>query len=95
MDVMQGCPKTVGIEMAIRTMGPEWIAVDEITGEGDCDALIRTANCGVRLLATAHSASLQEFSQRQVYRPLVTAGIFRSVLILRPDKTWRWERMMT
>lgn len=94
-DVMTGCSKLQGLETVLRTMGPDWIAVDEITAEGDCEALIRAANCGVRLLATAHAGSLPEFTQRPVYRPLLTRKIFHNVLILRKDKTWKWERMMT
>ena len=30
-DILSGCRKTIGIEMAIRTMGPSVVAVDEIT----------------------------------------------------------------
>lgn len=93
MDVLTGCPKVEGIETVLRTMGPDCIAVDEITAEDDCQALIRAANCGVSLIATAHAASLPDVRKRIVYRPLVEQGIFETVLVLRRDKSYRVERM--
>lgn len=92
-DILMGCPKSEGIEMMLRTMGPSCIAVDEITAEGDCHALIQAANCGVRLLATAHGASSRDFHSRSVYQQLAAHGIFDTLLILRRDKTYHMERM--
>lgn len=93
MDVLTGCTKAEGIEIALRCMGPSSLAVDEITAEADCDALLRAGWCGVRLLATAHAASLQDLYRRAVYRPLVKAQLFSHVLVLHRDKSWREERM--
>jgi len=93
-DVLSGCNKQQGIEMALRTMGPSCIAVDEITAEMDCRALLQCCWCGVRLLATAHARSLQDLRSRSIYRPLLDAQVFDSILILRRDKTWYMERMV-
>lgn len=92
-DVLTGCPKPQGIEMVLRTMGPSCIAVDEITAQADCDALIRAGWCGVKLLATAHAGSKRDFYSRPVYKPLAESKLFESLLIMSPDKTWRLERM--
>lgn len=93
-DIMTGCSKNDGLDAVLRTMGPDWVAVDEITAKEDCEALIRAANCGVRLLATAHAGSICDFQERKVYRPLLDQRIFRKALVLRADKSWKWERMM-
>lgn len=93
MDVLTGCPKPAGIDMTLRTMGPSCIAVDEITAEGDCQALIQAVNCGVRLLATAHAASVQDFLRRRVYRPLAEERIFETLLVLSRDKSYKVERV--
>lgn len=93
MDVLTGCPKEQGIDMVLRTMGPQSIAVDEITAERDCDALLRAGWCGVRLVATAHASSLADLKRRALYRPLMESGIFDHVLVLRRDKSLREERM--
>ncbi len=92
-DVISGCSKSAGIEMALRNMTPETIAVDEITAEEDCDALVYAGWCGVKLLATAHAGSKEDLFRRPVYKPLCDSGIFDTLLILHRDKTWIGERM--
>ncbi len=93
MDVLTGCPKAQGIEMLLRTMGPDCIAVDEITAREDCQSLIRASGCGVRLMATAHASGKADFLSRGVYRPLVEAGIVDTLVTLGKDKTYTVERM--
>ena len=92
--MISGCSKTQGIEMVLRTMGPATIAVDEITAESDCDALIRAGWCGVRLIATAHATDISDLHNRPVYRKLWKCGLFNCVLVLQKDKTWTLERMV-
>lgn len=93
MDVLTGCPKGQAMERVLRTMGPACIAVDEITAEEDCRALISAANCGVILLATAHGASLRDFRTRPVYQRLSGQGVFDTLVTLNPDKSWQVERI--
>jgi len=93
VDVLTGCCKSEGIEILLRTMGPSSIAVDEITSEGDCDALIRAGWCGVELVATAHARSVLDLKTRPVYRPLAESGLFDHILVLDRDKSWREERL--
>lgn len=93
LDVMSGCRKAVGIDMLLRTMGPETIALDEITAEEDCDALLRAGWCGVRLVATAHASSVADLRSRALYKPLIRNNLFDHILILKRDKTLHEERM--
>lgn len=93
LDVLYGCPKVQGIEMLLRTMGPSCIAVDEITAEADCEALLRAGWCGVRLLATAHAANTRDLCARPVYRTVHAAQLFDHILVLNRDKSWHEERM--
>ena len=93
MDVMQGYPKVGGLEMVLRTMGPEWIAVDEITASQDAVHLLHAANCGVRLLASAHASSVEEYKNRIAYQPLIRNGVFRAVVVLRKDRSYHMERI--
>lgn len=94
MDILTGCPKDKGIDMVLRTMGPEWIAVDEITAYEDTRAVLQAANCGVRLMATAHASSMQDLRQRAIYLPLLEQEIFQTILLMHPDKTYTLERTM-
>lgn len=92
-DVISGCNKEKAVEILIRTMSPDTIAMDEITAKEDCDALINAAWCGVRLLATAHAAGKEDLFRRHIYRPLVESGIFTTLIVLKQDKSWRTERI--
>lgn len=92
-DILSGCAKEQGIDALLRTMGPATIAVDEITSEKDCEALIKAGWCGVALLATAHASCKEDLYARAVYKPLVKSRIFDTLVILRPDKSWKAERM--
>ena len=79
--------------MALRTMGPQCIAVDEITALEDCQALMSAGWCGVALLATAHAANFEDLRHRKVYQPLWNSGLFTKSIVLSRDKSWRVERM--
>lgn len=92
-DVLTGCGKSQAIDSLLRTMGPECIAVDEITADEDCKALLQAGWCGVSLLATAHAASKRDLLRRPVYKPLVESCLFETLLIIRSDKSWSMERM--
>jgi stage III sporulation protein AA len=92
LDVMSGCSKTEGIGMVLKTMGPDWIAVDEITSAEDCAALQSALWCGVRLIATAHASCPEDLMNRMVYRPLAQSGCFDTWIVMRPDKSWSIQR---
>lgn len=93
IDVLSGCSKQEGIPMLLRTMGPSCIAVDEITDADDAKALLLAANCGVRLLATAHASSVSDFRTRSVYCSIWENHVFQMFLILKKDKSYTAERI--
>lgn len=94
LDVLSSCSKTVGIDMLLRTMNPQTIAVDEITSAEDCAGLLRAGWCGVRLIATAHAATATDLTRRTLYKPLIQTGLFEHILVLHRDKTVHEERMV-
>ena len=92
-DILTGCKKAHGIDSVLRCMGPTAIAIDEITAQEDCVALTQAAWCGVRLFATAHAGSRNDLFNRTIYRTIIESRIFDSIIILKPDKSWTYERM--
>ena len=85
-DVLCGCPKDKGVEMLLKTMSPQIIAVDEITQAADVAALVQAAYCGVGLLASAHAFSARDLQTRPVYKELIKQRIFsRFVFISRGE----------
>ena len=92
-DVLCGCSKASGVEAVLRCMGPETIAVDEITALEDCEALLHAGWCGVNILATAHAGSMEDLLNRSVYKPIINSRLFDAVIVLQRDKSWKLERM--
>ena len=56
--------------MLIRSMAPEVVAVDEIGGENDLEALRYVMNCGCRILATVHGNSMEDIREKTGLCPL-------------------------
>lgn len=92
-DIITGCSKKDGVLSLIRTMGPGCVAVDEITQQEDCEALIHAGWCGVTLLATAHALDRHDLISRSIYAPLLNSKLFSTLLIMQKDKSWKAERM--
>lgn len=92
-DVITGCCKKVGINSVLKCMNPDTIAVDEITENDDCSALIQAGWCGVNLIATAHAENVKDLHSRPVYKPLVLTKLFENAIVLNRDKTWTLERI--
>ena len=84
-DVLDGCPKALGIPMALRAMSPQVIAVDEITQEADVAAMCTAANCGVGLLATIHAADAGELARKPLWRELLAAEVFTRAVAIRVE----------
>jgi len=81
-DVLAGCPKCEAAMMLLRGMNPQIIAMDEITQREDLLAVQEIVGCGVRLLATAHAASIDDLKRRPLYRELLSLGCFQAVLVI-------------
>lgn len=84
-DVLDGCPKALGIPMALRAMSPQVIAVDEITAAEDIAAMCAAANCGVGLLATIHAANVGELTRKPLWRELLAAEVFSRAVVIGSD----------
>ena len=81
-DVLDGCPKALGIPMLMRSANPQVIAVDEITAEEDLAAMAAAANCGVALLATIHALDGEELRRKPLYPVLATSQVFRRLITI-------------
>ncbi len=79
-DVLDGCPKVLGIELLLRAMSPEVIAVDELGGDKEMEMIERSMYCGCTILATAHGESRKGNFERYVFlKPGGSPGILDKV----------------
>lgn len=76
IDLFIGYPKGKGIEIAVRTMNPEYILCDEIGNAEEAEAILSVQNVGVPFIATAHAGSAVELWHKPNIRRLLESGIF-------------------
>lgn len=81
-DIMDGCPKTLGMEMLLRSMSPNIIITDEIGTHGDKDAILKVLNSGVKIIASAHGYNLTELKMREELLALIKSGAFDRYIVL-------------
>lgn len=81
-DVICGCEKSIAMEMCLRALGPEVVAVDEIYSEKDLEAIKRLNGCGCAILATHHADSYAEFLKKSFGSEAMGAQIFKRFVIL-------------
>ncbi len=53
-DLLDACPKAIGMRMLIRSMSPQVVAVDELGGEAEWEAVQKVRQSGCAVLATVH-----------------------------------------
>lgn len=82
-DVMDACPKSIGMLLLIRSMAPRVIAVDEIGDRKDVEAIKYCINCGCKMLATVHACSIEELYEKKELRELIADGVFERFVLLK------------
>lgn len=82
-DILALYPKAVGTEIAVRTLSPDIIVLDEIGGEDEAKSLLSAMNTGVDVIATAHGGSVDEVMKRPNIRKLIDAGAFKKMVVLK------------
>mgnify|MGYP001157837894 FL=1 len=81
-DILDACPKAIGITMLIRSMSPQVIATDEIGREEDVSAIEDALNAGIKIITTAHSNDLQDAMRRPILSSVLDKNIFERILVL-------------
>lgn len=81
-DVLDCCPKSEGMIMLLRSMSPAVIAVDEIGGRDDIEAIEYVINCGCKLIATVHGNSIDDIKSKPILRRLVEERIFERYVVM-------------
>ena len=81
-DVINKCPKHMGIRMAIRSLAPDIIVADEIGSKKDIEEITNAVLSGVKFLVTAHGNSIEEIKRGEI-GILIEKKIFSNIVILK------------
>lgn len=80
-DILDGCDKSHGIPMLIRSMSPEVIITDEIGKKGDLEVIQNCQNAGVKLITSIHGSSIKDLSNSYIM-PLISSNVFDNIIVL-------------
>ena len=81
-DVLDCCPKSEGMQMLVRSMSPDVVAVDELGCEEDFRAVETVIHCGCKLIATAHGNCLEDVLEQPFFYKLMGERVFERYIIL-------------
>lgn len=78
-DVLDACPKVEGMNMLVRSMTPDILAVDEIGTREDKVAIDYAIHSGVTILATAHGEKIEDVRKKEYDH-------FKKIIILKKSE---------
>ncbi len=81
-DVISGVPKIQALEMAIRTMSPEVVVLDEMGNENITGLLCKAYSGGVNVAASVHGNGVRDILYGRELRNAVSSGVFSTAYIM-------------
>lgn len=84
-DVLEGCAKPEAVAWLVRSMAPQVIITDELSGAEDAAALLDAMACGCTVVASCHGTSLTEVANRPAMAALMARRAFQHYAVLHPE----------
>lgn len=85
-DIMDACPKALGMLMLLRSMAPRVIAVDELGEREDIQALGQAVLSGVGLMVTIHGEGIEDVKHRVYLQEILKRRYFKRFVVLGREK---------
>lgn len=82
-DVLDGYPKTEAMMIALKTLSPDIIALDEVGDEKEIERITLAVNSGVKFILTIHAADYSELLHRPQIRRLLETYSFEKLVMLK------------
>ncbi len=67
-DVLDNCPKAIGIPFVVRSMSPDVIITDELGDREDYNAIRYALSCGVKVITSIHGDSLRDLLKKDDFK---------------------------
>lgn len=77
-DVIKYCDKSYAFSYGIRSLAPQVVITDELSGKNDWECIRNAVNCGVKVIATAHGDVLSDIRNRAEF----IDGLFKRYVLL-------------
>lgn len=81
-DVLDACPKALGMTMAVRALSPHVVVVDEIGRPEDVEAIYECINAGVAVITSIHARDIAEAGRRFRLKELLAQEAFKTLIVL-------------
>lgn len=85
-DVLDQMPKREGMRMALRGMSPEIIAIDELGGQKDAQAVEEMILCGCKILGTVHGERAEHVILQEGIKQMHRKGLFQRYIFLKREE---------
>lgn len=85
-DILDACPKVLGMMMLLRSMSPKVIAIDELGNDKELEAVSVAASCGSKVVATMHGNCLEDIRRRGNMNRVLEEGLFEIIFLLGKEK---------
>ncbi|MFI3238803.1 MAG: stage III sporulation protein AA [Lachnospiraceae bacterium] len=88
-DIISACPKAMGMEMCLRSLGPQVVAIDEVYSESDIESLYKLLGCGCQIIATHHCGDFASFQKKSFGIAVMREHFFERYIVLgKQDETY-------
>lgn len=81
-DVLYTSQKAHGIDIALRTMYPDFIVFDEIGNTLELERIIDCFNAGVGIITTVHSGSKYDALERKIVQKMMKLKAIKNIAVL-------------
>ncbi|MBQ5906343.1 MAG: Flp pilus assembly complex ATPase component TadA [Clostridia bacterium] len=85
VDILDCYPKTEAMMIALKTLSPEIIALDEVGDEKEIDAIRLAVNTGVKFILTMHASDYNELLHRPQIQRLIETYSFNKLVMLKKE----------
>lgn len=76
LDLLSGYKKKTGIEIALRSLSPDVVIMDELSDREECSSILEFVRSGIRVVASAHAQSAHDLKSKSGVSLLLENGVF-------------------
>ncbi len=92
-DILDSYPKKEAITIALKTLSPHVIALDEVAEEEEIRTITLGVNSGVNFIVTVHAENYEELLRRPLISSLMNTYSFKKVIMLKKSPVGEIENI--